>query len=204
MSQELIAQGAEAKIFLIKEDTTFIRKERVTKRYRIEVIDNLLRKSRTRREAKVLQKVPINSPQLIKVDDKAMIIDMEYIDGQKIRDYANKKNCSSLGKKIGHMIALMHNAGIMHGDLTTSNMIFKNNKIYFIDFGLSFFSSRIEDRAVDLHLIKEALQSTHHEFFELFFGADLDGYKEKAENFLEVLKQFEVVEQRGKNKHKSA
>ena len=46
-------------------------------------------------------------------------------------------------------------------------MIIKENKIYFIDFGLSFFSSRIEDRAVDLHLVKEALQSTHHEYYEL-------------------------------------
>lgn len=204
MSQTTIAEGAEAKIFLItKGDKTFVRKQRITKKYRIKEIDSVLRKSRTRREAKVMTKLPINAPTLFNVDEKEMIIDMEFIDGEKIRNYANKDNCVLLGKEIGHMIALMHNVDIMHGDLTTSNMIFYDNKIYFIDFGLSFFSSRIEDRAVDLHLIKEALQSTHHEYFETFFNAVLLGYKEHAQRTQETLKQFENVELRGRYKHKN-
>jgi Kae1-associated kinase Bud32 len=187
----------------MEEDTLFIRKERVPKRYRIEAIDKLLRKSRTRREAKVLRKLPVNGPKLINVDEKNMVIDMEHIDGAKIRDHARKENCIGLGEIIGEMIAIMHNADIMHGDLTTSNMIIKNQKIYFIDFGLSFFSSRIDDRVVDLHLIKEALQSTHHEYNKECFEALIKRYKQKAKKAEEILRQFDIVEQRGRYKHKS-
>ncbi len=82
-------------------------------------------------------------------------------DKNKAEDKNNLLN--SIFKEIGNLIGKMHNQNIIHGDLTTSNMIVNSNekKIYFIDFGLSFFSEKIEDKAVDLHLLKRALESKH-------------------------------------------
>lgn len=194
----LIGKGAEAELYL-KEDTVI--KKRIKKNYRIEKIDLPLRKTRTRREAKILEKLPkeILSPDLIKMDDINMEITMSYIKGEKVRDILDKN--LDLCVEIGEKIALMHNAGIIHGDLTTSNMIF-NKHVYFIDFGLSYFSQKIEDKAVDLHLIKQALESKHYKIFEKAFKHVLKGYKKTSKNYDEIIQRLDKVENRGRNKGK--
>ena len=197
---KLIGQGAEAKLFLDKDKVV---KDRITKKYRIPEIDNRIRGFRTRREAKVISKlsdagVPV--PKLIDSDDKERIV-IEYIDGTKLRDVLDKKNYEKLMKELGEDIALLHNNDIIHGDLTTSNFIFKD-KIYFIDFGLSFFSHKIEDKAVDLHLLKQALESKHYEFWEDAYKVVLDNYKKKADKGEEIIERLEKVESRGRYKGK--
>ena len=152
----LIAKGAEAELFL---DGKIIVKNRIAKSYRIKDLDIFLRKSRTKREAKILSKLNIAAPELIKVSDSS--IEMSYVEGEKVRDILDKN--LSICKEIGQKIAKLHNQGIIHGDLTTSNMIY-NNEVYIIDFGLSFFSHKIEDKAVDLHLLRQALESKHYDF----------------------------------------
>ena len=107
----------------------------------------------------------------------------------------------NLVKEIGEKIAVLHNNHIIHGDLTTSNMIF-NEEVYFIDFGLSFFSHKIEDKAVDLHLLKQALESKHYKIWEKAFKTALETYKKNAENSDEILKRLEKVEKRGRYKQK--
>jgi Kae1-associated kinase Bud32 len=196
---EKIAQGAEAVLY--RKDNKII-KERVKKNYRISIIDDSLRKFRTRREAKFIEKLPVPGPKLISVDDKKMIIEMDFIDGPKVRDIldSNLELCKEIGKKV----AVLHNNNMIHGDLTTSNMILKkkDEQIYFIDFGLSFFSHKIEDKAVDLHLLKQALESKHYKVFEKAFKLILEGYKKESDNYKEILERFEQVEERGRNKHK--
>ncbi|RMF55355.1 Kae1-associated serine/threonine protein kinase [Candidatus Woesearchaeota archaeon] len=195
-----LGMGAEAVIFKGKN----IIKNRVKKGYRLDELDKKIRKSRTRREAKVieaLRSAEIPVPRLLKCDDKKMVIEMEFIDDQKIRDVLNTKNCKTIGKEIGRIVALIHNQGIIHGDLTTSNMILKGRNIFFIDFGLSFFSEKTEDKAVDLHLLRQALESKHTKIWEKCFKAVLQGYK-VAKDYNKILKRFEVVEQRGRNKAK--
>ena len=86
---------------------------------------------------------------------------MEFIDGKKLSDSLESQDYKKICKQIAENITKMHNSGIIHGDLTTSNMIFKNNQVYFIDFGLAFHSSKVEDKAVDLHLLKQALEAKH-------------------------------------------
>jgi len=197
---KLIAQGAESKLFL-EEDK--IVKNRFRKTYRIKEIDQRLRKSRTRREAKVLdklQKIGFPVPKLIKNNEKDTL-EIQYIDGILLKNILNEKNCIKLCKEIGEKIGILHNSNIIHGDLTTSNMIF-NKKVYFIDFGLSFFSEKIEDKAVDLHLLKEALESKHSKIWEKCYKSALEGYVKKAVDGNEVLKRLEVVEKRGRYKHK--
>ena len=190
-----IARGAEAVIYLEKGR---IIKHRAPKGYRIKEIDETLRKTRTRRETKILEKIPVPHPKLIKADDKDMKVEMEYINGNKLRDVFKVLHC----QKIGEYVGMIHNENIIHGDLTTSNMILKGTEIYFIDFGLSYFSTKREDKAVDLHLLKEALESKHYKEFEEAFKEVIKGYKKTCKNADEVINRLEQVEQRGRNKNK--
>ena len=195
-----LSQGAEAKIYLDKE----IIKDRFAKTYRIEEIDISLRKCRTRRETKVLDRlsqIDFPAPRLIDSDDKGMKIRMEYLNGKKVRDILEGSDYRKICKEVGRLIAMMHDNGIIHGDLTTSNMIF-TDKVNFIDFGLSYFSDKIEDKAVDLHLLRQALESKHYKIWEPCFKAALEGY-EKSINAKETIKRLDKVEQRGRNKQKS-
>lgn len=196
---KLIDSGAEAKIYLNKD----IIKDRIEKDYRIKEIDIPLRKFRTRREAKILEKLQqINfpSPKLISVDDKKMKLKMEFIKGPKLKEVLEKKDFCKLCSEVGKKLAILHNHGIIHGDLTTSNMIFAK-EISFIDFGLGFFSEQIEDKAVELHLFKQALESKHYKIWKKCFKSFLQGYKH-SKDFNLVLSRFEKVELRGRNKSK--
>ena len=199
---KLIAQGAESKLYL-KEDKVI--KDRFKKQYRIREIDEKLRKFRTKRESKILEKLSaINfpSPKLIETDKKEKII-MEHIEGKLVKDIL-EKDYKALSKEIGEKTAGLHNQDMIHGDLTTSNMVLRNKdeKIYFIDFGLSFFSHKIEDKAVDLHLLKQALESKHYKVWEKSFKLVLENYKKAAKDANEIIKRLEKVEKRGRYKQK--
>lgn len=191
---KLIAQGAEAKIFKKKDS---ILKDRIKKSYRLSQIDIKLRKSRTRSEAKILRKASqiINVPKVILVDDKKMNLEIEYIEGVKVRDLFDRNNeklkrkvCRELGKTVKKM----HQNDIIHGDLTTSNMIW-NDKLYLIDFGLGKISIRVEDMAVDIHLLKECFRSKHHVHWQTYWNE----FK-KAYNQEKVFNQLERVEARAR------
>ena len=134
------------------------------------------------------------------MNDKTMKITMNHIKGSKVRDVLSQ-NPVELCKEIGRKIAKLHKNGIIHADLTTSNMIL-SDEIYFINFGLSFFSDKAEDKAVDLHLLDRALESRHFELYPDCWKAVLEGYaKEYNESGL-VIKRLEKVESRGRNKGK--
>jgi TP53 regulating kinase-like protein len=191
---KLIAQGAEAKIFKKKDS---VLKDRIKKSYRLPQIDIKLRKSRTRSEAKILRKASgiINVPKVIRVDDKKMNLEIEHIEGVKVRDLFDRddeklkrKVCRELGKTVKKM----HQNDIIHGDLTTSNMIW-NNKLYLIDFGLGKISIRVEDMAVDIHLLKECFRSKHHVHWQTYWNE----FK-KAYNQEKVFNQLERVEARAR------
>lgn len=203
---EIIGRGAEAVIRKKKQDGAEIAvKERIKKSYRIDEIDQELRKLRTRKEAKVLETINqvIPSPKLLKVDEKENLIEMEFIAGEKIRDVLEKEDYIALCKQIGMQVAKIHKKNLIHGDLTTSNFILKEGKIYFIDFGLSFHSARIEDKAVDLHLLKQALESKHYTIWKECFEAAINGYTIESDEADDVLKRLEQVEKRGRYKEKS-
>mgnify|MGYP001576805407 CR=1 FL=1 len=199
--EQIIQTGAEA--ILIKKENELV-KRRVAKGYRLLELDEKLRKTRTRSEAKILEKIVkiIPVPKVLKIKEKEKEIDMQFIEGKKLSDHLESlKNWKEICEQIGNNIAKIHDADIIHGDLTTSNLIYneKENKIYFIDFGLGFHSSRTEDKAVDLHLIKQALEAKHFEKWEKLFKSILEGYK-ISKNFNKVEKQFEKVEKRGRYK----
>ncbi|HSU72820.1 MAG TPA: KEOPS complex kinase/ATPase Bud32, partial [Candidatus Binatia bacterium] len=128
----MLAQGAEA-VLTRKEDTVL--KERIAKAYRHPTLDAALRRARTKREAKMLEKLlklgfPV--PKVLHEDDKTMTLTLAFIDGSKVRDVLASK--PELAKEIGRKVGMLHANNIIHGDLTTSNMIL-NSEVFFIDFG---------------------------------------------------------------------
>lgn len=191
---ELIAQGAEAKLYT---DGKTVLKERPSKSYRHPRLDKSLRQFRTRRESKILKKlqeIGVAAPELIDVDDKEMTIKMSKIKGEQVKE-ALPSNIG-IAEEIGKIIGTMHSAHIIHSDLTTSNMIY-DGKVHMIDFGLSFVSHKVEDKAVDLYLFRKAVESAHHEIAEKAWDAFIKGYKEYPE-YEDVLRRLEVVEKRGR------
>lgn len=212
---KIIAQGAEATITLEKD---IVIKNRIPKSYRFPALDEQLRKKRTKSEAKILEKLhgKINVPKLIKQDK--FDLEIEFINGEKLASSLNsypEKKQSEILNLLGEQVGKMHDLGIIHGDLTTSNVILMNNEnaepcqhqitakqgeyLYLIDFGLSFHSSRLEDKAVDLHLIKQALEAKHYKNHEKLFKEFIKKYKPKDRTL--VLKQLKEVESRGRYKH---
>jgi Kae1-associated kinase Bud32 len=201
MNLKILSRGAEAIIY--KKDD-FIVKKRIKKNYRISELDDKIRKLRTRNEAKLMDKLSkvINVPKISKPDEKTKEILMEFIDGKKLSDNLDSfslREQKNIARKIGVSVSKMHDVNVIHGDLTTSNMILKNDEIYFIDFGLGFHSIKIEDRATDLYLLRQALEARHFENFSILFREILKFYKSKDR--AKVLTQLEKVEKRRRYKN---
>jgi len=201
---KLIAQGAEAKLY--RENATII-KERLAKAYRHPELDESLRQFRTRREAKVLQKLEdlqFPAPHLREFSDKRMSITMDFVPGETLKEVLLQKANDSehLAREIGQRIGQLHQADIIHSDLTTSNMIQhqETGAVNFIDFGLSFFSEKAEDKAVDLFLLDRALETTHAALYPTIFEQVLDGYRKENSEIQEVLERLDQVRKRGRNK----
>ena len=196
MPSKIIQQGAEA---IISLNQNKILKNRIKKSYRLPILDEKLRKSRTKSEAKIIEKLKniINVPKIIKTDNKKEIF-MEYIDGKKLSEDLEKLNYKKIAKQIGETLTNLHNEDIIHGDLTTSNMIYRNNKLFLIDFGLGFYSHKIEDKAVDLHLLKQALKAKHFKIAKQCMEIILKNYKAKSSNL--IIPRIDIIESRGRYK----
>ena len=185
-------QGAEASV-KIKEDEVV--KERETKKYRHPELDERIREDRTREEVKNTRrarKYGVKAPEAEEKDGKIIF---EKIEGETWK----KSEDLDAMKDIGANVAKMHHGEIIHGDLTTSNAIVKDGEAFIIDFGLSTVSERIEDKAVDIHLLKQVLNSSHPDIAEEAWEKFLEGYGDYDESE-KVLEQLEEVEQRGRYK----
>jgi TP53 regulating kinase-like protein len=190
-------------------------KIRIKKQYRHPKIDQRLRVERTINEARILAKlisIGIPVPCLYEADTKNATIVMEYIDGMAVKDIipGKKEDLRTLFFGIGHDVAKMHEAGIIHGDLTTSNLLMEKKKspikkdVKFIDFGLSSYSESTEDKGVDLHLFKRVITSTHADHFDDIYPPFISGYKKfhgkhnDMNSCLEILAKIDEIETRGR------
>ncbi len=250
MTEKILQQGAEALIILKDKE---IIKRRIKKSYRLPQIDEEIRKLRTRTEGKLLEKASkiIDVPKVKKVDEKTKEIVMDFVNGKKLSNFLDSftlEKQKTICKTIGEEIAKLHDENIIHGDLTTSNMIYVSNdkpdkrkrgdknineieedvnvknrienndlvikngevggvnngsnfKIFFIDFGLGFHSRKIEDKAVDLHLLRQALEAKHFRHWQVLFDEFLKGYSISKHDSL-VKMQFRKVEARGRYKER--
>ena len=196
MKPIFIQQGAEATISL---DDSLIIKKRNRKSYRLPYLDEKLRKHRTKSEVKIMKKLfnVICVPKIIESND-IDTIKMEFIDGKKLSDNLENLDIISICKQLAEIISIIHNHDIIHGDLTTSNMILKDNKIFLIDFGLAFHSRKIEDKAVDLHVLKQALEAKHFTIAEKAIKYIFENYKSKDHKA--ILERIISIEKRGRYK----
>lgn len=209
----ILKKGAEADIYLEDFKNIFgfdffdekvIIKKRVKKSYRIQEIDENIRGFRTIKEAKIINKAKLSgvySPALYYVDLNDKKIVMEYVRGMRLKEYFSSKGFDrDIALKIGKSVGALHKGGIIHGDLTTSNMILNEGNVYFIDFGLSEESEEIEKQGIDIHLLRQALESTHFDISEDLFKIILEGYSkilgEEKKN--ELLQRIEQIEKRGR------
>lgn len=200
---KVIQQGAEAIIYLDKSKK-FVIKNRIKKSYRNSELDTKIRKARTNSETKLLEKasylISAPKPLIDSFNKNNFELKIPYIDGKKLSDNLNKfplLKQKIICKKIGESISKLHSKQIIHGDLTTSNLILKNNEIFFIDFGLGFISNKIEDKAVDVHLFKEALEAKHFKNWKILFNEFLKGYSSNSE-YKKVIERLTAIERRGR------
>jgi TP53 regulating kinase-like protein len=183
-SHTLLKKGAEASLFLASwNGRKVIVKARFPKRYRPAKLDAKIRSYRTTHEPQLMheaKRAGVPTPTLFRVDMKDAAITMEFVEGKQVKQVlagVSKKERQELCTKIGELIGKMHKHGVIHGDLTTSNMILSGEgKIFLVDFGLGEKNNELEARGVDLHLMKRALQSTHYQFAEECFKSVMAGY----------------------------
>jgi len=201
--ENIIAEGAEAKIIQISP--TILKKLREKKTYRIPEIDLSLRKTRSKSEFKILNilyknKVNVPKPiELITTKDEISFT-FEYINANTLKEELNKTKDKNLILKAFNQIINIHNLDIVHFDLTTLNMLVKDNQIYLIDFGLAKITNKIEEKGVDLNLFFTCIKNEHPDFYYLkdeLINMYLKKNKNKAK---EIIKRLENIENRGRNK----
>jgi Kae1-associated kinase Bud32 len=205
MHKTIIQRGAEAVLYLSKEDgREFLVKERVVKGYRVPELDRKIRSQRARREHNIMEKARaagLDVPRTSLSD--GCTIRMDYVRGERLKDVFNgmkpverERTC----EKIGLAVAKLHSAGIMHGDLTTSNMIMSGDRLFLIDFGLAKLSNKAEDHAVDLFLLYEAIKSTHFSHLEEAWKTVIKAYVHNYVNSEAVLERMEGIKKRRRYK----
>lgn len=209
--ERVIAKGAEADlVFMEWNGLKALAKRRNPKRYRHPELDLRMRKTRTKTEADIIHRAKMSgvpTPLLYQVDPEEAVIVMEYIDGVKVRDAVDgltDRERRKLFKRIGGYAGRLHGAGVIHGDLTTSNILKQGDRLVFIDFGLAEVSTEVEKRGVDLNLMDRMLTSTHYRHREELLVAFLEGYRgalgEEAE---EAVTRMIEVARRGRYVEKS-
>ncbi|VEN56359.1 unnamed protein product [Callosobruchus maculatus] len=220
---ELMKQGAEARLYVgLYMGKPTIAKERFKKAYRHEVLDDLLTKERIKAESRAAVRCKmagIRTPTIYLVDCNRRTIFMEYfaysITAKEFIENTPQSTNNTLelfSVELGKLLGRMHEANIIHGDLTSSNVLVVNKQdkkvfsnmecleIVLIDFGLARVESNIEDKAVDLYVLERALLSTHSVAEKLFINI-LDGYLANyKQGGKEVLKKLEEVRARGRKR----
>lgn len=223
----VISQGAEGKVYrssFLKKPSVV--KQRVKKNYRLEVLDTKINKTRLLQEAKCMtkaRKAGVNVPCIYYVDQANYQLHMERIIGKTLKEILYKvydkdgaihypEFCIELANKVGKSIAIMHDAEVVHGDLTTSNIMVEvgegqeltaanlaDANVVFIDFGLGAMQAIVEDKAVDLYVLERAFLSTHPDSDNIVATA-IESYRSTSKKGKEILNKLEKVRQRGRKR----
>ncbi|XP_008813066.1 EKC/KEOPS complex subunit bud32 [Phoenix dactylifera] len=209
----LLKQGAEARVF----ESNFVGrrsivKERFSKKYRHPSLDSKLTLKRLNAEARCMTKarrVGVPTPVLYAVDPLLHTLTFEFIDGPSVKEIlldfglngVIEERLSDIAIQIGNAIGKLHDGGLVHGDLTTSNMIVKKgtNQLVLIDFGLSFISTLPEDKAVDLYVLERALLSMHSSCGNVM-DKILAAYRKSSKQWSSTMNKLAQVRQRGRKR----
>jgi len=196
--------GAEARL----DSSTWmgrkvVLKQRVVKGYRHPVLDKALQSVRIKNEVRLMldaRKAGIPIPVIYSVDLSDNRIVMEEIEGMRVKDALEQmpeEEARKVCEKIGAVAGRLHMSDIVHGDLTTSNMLLEGDRIVVIDFSLGSRSSELEDKGVDMHLLEEAFHSAHYRRSELYATVK-DSYVKTYPGGADVLKKVKEIEKRGR------
>ncbi|XP_024535299.1 EKC/KEOPS complex subunit bud32 [Selaginella moellendorffii] len=206
----LLKQGAEARVF----ETTFmgrraVVKERFCKKYRHPSLDTKLSQKRLYGEARCMtkaRKLGVRTPALFAVDAVTRSITFEFVTGSSVKDILLQSGFPTPGgeleriaAQIGVSIARIHDGGLIHGDLTTSNMLIHSGELVMIDFGLSYTSTFPEDKAVDLYVLERAFLSLHSTNGDMM-GLVLAAYKKASRFWSSTLNKLAQVQMRGRKR----
>jgi len=199
----ILSIGAESVLLVAKiNNYKIILKFRKRKPYMDPELARSLIVLRTIKESKIIaiiNKNGIPSPHILFSLPKAGLIGMEYLEGNTLKEALEQGLVDPriAGRVAGEIIGRVHSIGIVHGDPTTSNYILKNNNYYLIDYGLSEFSDRLEDRAVDIHLFRRAALAAHAKYAEVLVESFLEGYRaslgEPADKVIERASKLELM-----------
>lgn len=209
----LLKQGAEARVF----ESTFVGrrsivKERFSKKYRHPTLDSKLTLKRLNAEARCMtkaRKLGVMTPVLFSVDPTSHTLTFEYVEGPMVKEIflefgtngIDEERLEDIATQIGDSIAKLHDGGLIHGDLTTSNMLIHkdSNHLVLIDFGLSFTSTLPEDKAVDLYVLERALISMHSSCGNVMEKV-LSAYRKSSKQWCSTLNKLAQVRQRGRKR----
>lgn len=213
-----LKQGAEAKLYISEFNSQkCLVKERFKKNYRLPEIDKQLTNERMKAESKAIsrcQAAGILVPKIYHMNLNDRKIYMEYFDRAITAkkyiidlDADSEGYLKQLGETIGRIVGEMHGNNIIHGDLTTSNILlnpkgenFHDYDMIFIDFGLAHYGQSTEDKGVDLYVLERALLSTHSSVPTLF-EIILSSYKlHNPKGATDVIAKFEDVRARGRKR----
>lgn len=209
----LLKQGAEARVF----ESTFlgrksIVKERFSKKYRHPTLDSKINLRRLNAEARCMTKarrLGVSAPVLYAADLVLHTLTFEFVEGPSVKDVlldfglhgVVEERLDDIAIQIGAAIAKLHDGGLIHGDLTTSNMLIRSstNQLVLIDFGLSFTSTLPEDKAVDLYVLERALLSMHSSCGNVM-DRILAGYRKNSKQWSSTSNKLAQVRQRGRKR----
>lgn len=205
MKRTEISRGAEAVVSVMDFlGRKAIQKQRLPKRYRHPELDAKLTSRRLQQEARVLlrlRKEGIRVPAVYSVNVKSGLLIMECVQGVTLKKFLKDKHQGGedVMRKAGSAVAKMHKCDIVHGDLTTGNILVHDGKVCIIDFGLSGGNGTEEDLAVDLYVLERAVMSAHSEKAQPLNEAFLVAYAEELRR-PEVLKRLDEVRARGRKR----
>jgi N6-L-threonylcarbamoyladenine synthase/protein kinase Bud32 len=193
---EMLDNGAEAVVYLEEghEGKKVLVKERVPKAYRHPQIDEVIRKERNRTEARLMSEARrsgVSTPIIYDVED--FKLKMQYIEGVPIKYLINPE----ISENVGELVGKLHSSGIVHGDLTTSNILLAGERLYLLDFGLAYFDKGLEARGVDVHVLFQTFESTHSTH-ETLIEAFKKGYQSTFIDSADVLKRVEEIKKRAR------
>jgi TP53 regulating kinase-like protein len=202
----LLSRGAEAEVYIVDFfGLRAVMKKRISKKYRAKLFDEVFIRNRTRVEARVLSELyeaGLSVPSVLFVDEENGVLIVEYIEGVRASESFEKFDlgkATSISRRIGGFAARMHSLGIYHGDYTLANVLLRESEVYVIDFGLSGYSSDVEEYAIDLHLMARSIKASRPLDAEVLIKAMLDEYGSHYRgDYREVLNRMKEISVRGR------
>lgn len=190
-----VSEGAESVVYAGSvAGIRCVIKSRIEKRYRISALDLRLRLYRTKNEARIMNaacKAGAKTPRVLLIDGFDLY--MERIGGTTLNNMHKLRRAerSRIMQEAGRNLGLMHRADIAHGDYTPANIMFDAGMVYVIDFGLAEQTTSIEEKAIDLLLMKRSVEKSDYKTFER-------AYARTSEEGAATIGRTRAIEMRGR------